>query len=355
VIDKHDFNTFDWVDTVCHNTQQNSTKPSETKENLLTNDNTATPVAVKELNMNTQTQTIAEEVNNIKAPSIQSSACLVTLNRSVPSMMKEDKDAARALANLKNADPKAVGAKKKLIACSIHEALVSTSNAMYRYHAKHTLPWTEKGPRLLTNAVKLDYMPTMEEFMKQFYSLKDQFLEDGYPAAVGRAQLRLGDLFDEALFPTVYELERKIGVRLNYEIIADPEHHVVRTGDLAAQTMRDSCIELFERRLASAYNDIFERLKPFLTNMSEMLDYDEEDKPTGFRDTLVTNITDVLGLADAWNITADPDLTRITRELQTTLGSVTPDSLRNSVTQRMETKAKVDKIINDIPVPTLDF
>lgn len=353
MIDKHDFNTFDWVDTVCDNTQQNSTKQSETKENLLTNDNTATPVAVKELNMNVQT--IAEEVNNIKAPSIQSSACLVTLNRSVPSMMKEDKDAARALANLKNADPKAVGAKKKLIACSIHEALVSTSNAMYRYHAKHTLPWTEKGPRLLTNAVKLDYMPTMEEFMKQFYSLKDQFLEDGYPAAVGRAQLRLGDLFDEALFPTVYELERKIGVRLNYEIIADPEHHVVRTGDLAAQTMRDSCIELFERRLASAYNDIFERLKPFLTNMSEMLDYDEEDKPTGFRDTLVTNITDVLGLADAWNITADPDLTRITRELQTTLGSVTPDSLRNSVTQRMETKAKVDKIINDIPVPTLDF
>ena len=50
--------------------------------------------------------------------------------------------------------------------------------------------------------------------------------------------------------------------------------------------------------------------------------------------------------------TADPDLTRITRELQTTLGSVTPDSLRNSVTQRIETKAKVDKIINDIPVPT---
>ena len=353
MIDKHDFNTFDWVDTVCDNTQQNSTKPSETKENLLTNDNTVTSVTAKELNMNVHS--IAEEVNNIKAPSIQSSACLVTLNRSVPSMMKEDKDAARALANLKNADPKAVGAKKKLIACSIHEALVSTSNAMYRYHAKHTLPWTEKGPRLLTNAVKLDYMPTMEEFMKQFYSLKDQFLEDGYPAAVGRAQLRLGDLFDEALFPTVYELERKIGVRLNYEIIADPEHHVVRTGDLAAQTMRDSCIELFERRLASAYSDIFERLKPFLTNMSEMLDYDEEDKPTGFRDTLVTNITDVLGLADAWNITSDPDLTRITRELQTTLGSVTPDSLRNSVTQRMETKAKVDKIINDIPVPTLDF
>lgn len=357
MIDVHDSQTFDWVDTICDNTQQNSAIQSETATNLKSENNCVTPLRTKENEvMNYEaTQDATQEINNIAAPSIASSAVLVDLNRSVPDLLKDDPEAAKALANLKRADKDAVVAKKHLISSPQHAALKKLSGAIYRYHIANTLPWGQMGTRLLSNANLIDYQNTMNEFIKEFEDLKAEFLYD-YPRAVSAAQMKLGDMFDESLYPSVYDLDRRIGVRMVFEPIADPNDFRVQVGDQAAAAMKQQFGDLLKRRVEAAYADVFKRLREPLQNMSEKLNYVEEKDKTGFHDTLVSNVTKFVELMRSCNVTNDPVMTNITNQLREALDGVTPDALRNSPTQRAETKAKVDNIIRQMPTePTLDF
>jgi len=47
--DVHDSSTFDWVETLCDNTQQNSAIPSETEVNVKSEINCVTPLRTKEI------------------------------------------------------------------------------------------------------------------------------------------------------------------------------------------------------------------------------------------------------------------------------------------------------------------
>ena len=306
------------------------------------------------MNYETTQDLNVQAINNINAPSLATSAVLVSLSRSVPDLEKNDPEAAKALAKLKNADSGSVGAKKKLIASKAHEDLKELSRAIYRYHADNTLPWGNLGARLLPHATSIDYQAQMEEFLKQFQMLKEDFLDD-YPRAAAAAQERLGDLFDESLFPSVYELDRRIGITLEYDPIADPNDFRVRVGNQAAEAMREQFSNVLKNRVEAAYADVFKRLREPLENMSAKLNYVDEKDKTKFRDTLVGNVNKFVELMRSCNITNDPVMTRITNDLRDALDGVTPEMLRNSPAQRAETKAKVDKIISTIPEPSLDF
>lgn len=288
----------------------------------------------------------------VEATSIASSARIVCLTRSVPDLTKNDPEAAKVLAAIKNAENGSVNAKKYLIQSAPHFELQKLSRAMYRWHMENTLPWGDLGARLIPNIKLLDYQKQMGIFINEFERLKEEFLDD-YPRAANDAQMRLGDMFDESLYPTVYELDRKTGIRIEYEPIADPKHFIVQLGDQAAQQMREQYEEVLKKRVESAYMDVFKRLRDPLENMSQMLNYSGNDKPTGFRDTLVDNVTKVVELMRTCNVTNDPDMRRITNELRGALTGVTPDTLRNSESQRLVTKDKLDRIISALP--TLDF
>lgn len=307
------------------------------------------------MNYETTQDLNAQAINNIATPSIASSAVLVDLNRSVPDLMKDDPEAAKALAHLKHADKDAVVAKKHLISSPQHVALKKLSGAIYRYHVGQTLPWGQMGTRLLANSSLIDYQTTMNEYLREFGALKAEFLDD-YPRAVAAAQMRLGEMFDESLYPTVYDLDRKIGIRMVFEPIADPNDFRVQVGDQAAEAMKQQFGDLLERRVEAAYADVFKRLKEPLQNMSEKLNYVEDKDKTGFHDTLVSNVVKFVELMRSCNVTNDPVMTNITNQLRNALEGITPDALRNSATARLETKAKVDNIIRQMPTePTLDF
>lgn len=306
------------------------------------------------MNYETTQDLNTQAINNIAAPSLATSAVLVSLSRSVPDLVKNDPEAAKALARLKRADASSIGAKKKLIVSKAHDDLQELSRAIYRYHVDNTLPWGNLGARLLSNAKLIDYQVQMDSFLQSFEQLKAEFLDD-YPRAAAAAQERLGYMFDESLFPSVYELDRRIGVRLEYEPIADPSDFRVQVGDRAAEAMREQFSGVLKNRVEAAYADVFKRLREPLENMSAKLNYVDEKDKTGFRDTLVSNVNKFVELMRSCNITNDPNMTRITNELRSALDGVTPEMLRNSPTQRAETKAKVDRIISTIPEPSLDF
>tara|TARA_R110000764_G_scaffold40465_1_gene90382 strand:+ start:250 stop:1158 length:909 start_codon:yes stop_codon:yes gene_type:complete len=294
------------------------------------------------------------EMPEVVAPSLASSAMVVSLTRSVPDLMKNDPEAARALAILKKANPVSVGVKKSLISSVAHNDLRKFSRSIYQYHIRATVPWGELGERLLPNVSLIDYQNQMKAYHVEFDAMKQQFLDD-YPRAAAAAQLELGELYDESLFPSVSELAPSIKFSVDYLPISDPSssNFYVQLGDQAAEEMRKQYGDVLDSRMDGVSQYIFEKLRVPLTNLVKRIDYDEVGKATGFHDTIVDNVAEIVELMGKCNFNNDPKIERMKISLRNALTGVTPDGLRGSVTLREKTKQDVQQIINELP--TLGF
>ncbi len=93
---------------------------------------------------------------------------------------------------------------------------------------------------------------------------------------------------------------------------------------------------------------MMDKLLVYLKNVSERLDYtDDEDKKV-FRDTLTVNVTSML--EDLLVPLADKDkrLLTLTRQLTDTFEGISPDALREDGVLRQNTKQSVDDAISSI-------
>lgn len=297
------------------------------------------------------------EIPAVVVPSVASSAKIVSLSRSVPDLVRNDPEAAKALARLKKANPKMVTSRKKLINSKPHELLQKFSRKIYRYHIEKTVPWGDLGARLVSHANLLEYQSQMKTFAQEFERLKQAFLDD-YPRAMSQVQQELGDLYDSSLYPTLAQLQSGIKFNVEPEPIADPDNFFVAVGDQAAAEMKRQYEDLLKARVDKVGKDICKRLREPLQNLAEKIDYSGEDKKTGFQNTLVDNVLQIVDLLKTCNFNNDPNITslrtRLTKALTARDGlPVTPDRLRASETLRVETKENVQQIIDDLP--SLDF
>jgi hypothetical protein len=96
-------------------------------------------------------------------------------------------------------------------------------------------------------------------------------------------------------------------------------------------------------------NDVWERLYKVLKNMSEKLDYADKENKKVFRDTLVSNVMDMIELLRVSNVTNSVQMTAMADQLEEALVGVTPDALREDDYFRAETKRAVDAAIAALP------
>ncbi len=87
--------------------------------------------------------------------------------------------------------------------------------------------------------------------------------------------------------------------------------------------------EISEREkqlIARAMNDCWSRLYEVVKHMSEKLN----QKESTFRDSLVGNIISLVQLLPKLNITHDPELESMRKQIEVKLTQASPDDLRNS-------------------------
>jgi hypothetical protein len=66
-----------------------------------------------------------------------------------------------------------------------------------------------------------------------------------------------------------------------------------------------------------------------------------------FRDTLVTNVKEMIDLLDKFNITGDTNMKQAKVKIENALLGVTPDALREDDEFRLDTKSKVDELLKE--------
>lgn len=286
---------------------------------------------------------------------IQNSSMLVDLNISVWTGRKQDKRVSDEIDAAKSTKTRAGNYHKKLLAGTQKlDDLQKLVTGIRSWHYIQTLPWSDGGSRLLPMKNFFDYKATLADFEIQFTDAVDAFLAD-YPTLVSAAAFQLGDLFDSSEYPDAEKLRDKFKFR--YVFLPVPE-----VGDFRIDVNEQHKAELvqqyesfYQNKLSEAMQEAWDRLHECLSKMSEKLANADSPRLTKdgdenytqiFRDSLVTNAVELCELLTKLNVTNDPKLENVRKNLESTIAGVSAKELREDDDLRLGVKAEVDKILS---------
>jgi hypothetical protein len=275
------------------------------------------------------------------------SAMMVDLHISVYSGRKQDKATQGEVTTAKGSgSKKAASVYKNLFAeCKELDDLTKFQARARAEHYRLTLPWNDQGARLLPTASLLEYQQIMGRYRNEFERLVDAFL-DKYDTLVAAAAFQLGTLFDRK----EYLSRAQVALRFRMESSFTP---LPTSGDFrldVESTVQRELVEQYERRmeakLAQANQDSWSRLHEALLRLSDRLVVEEDGKKRKFHDTMVTGALELCDLLTVMNVTNDPELEKARRKVEEVLSGVTPKELRDEHSTRIQTKHRVDAILD---------
>lgn len=277
---------------------------------------------------------------------ISNAAMLVELNISVWTANKIDKDASRKVADDNNAAADAGHFRKNLMAGShLRKEIADYAAGCRLWHNTRTMPWADRGPRLLPTSLFFDYKTEANARQAYFENKVSEFLI-AYPSLVHTAHNYLGDLFDPTDYPDTDEVRSKFGYRLVFSPVPDAGDFRL---DLPAQeldAMRMQYESHANERVEAAMREQWSKLHSMVENMSTKLIEPEDEDKRRWHDTFLTNAHEMCQMLSHLNITADPKLEDARRKLESALVGVDMDDIKEDEFVRAEVKTKVDAILS---------
>ncbi len=278
--------------------------------------------------------------------SIAASAVLVELNISVWPASKVDKEMTEQVNNDAGAVYGAAQTKKNLFAgTSMRKDIEKFAARVRLFHNQHTLPWADKGERLLPTKLFMDYKQTMDGYAQTFDIMCDNFF-NAYPTLVQQAQANLGSMYKADDYPDIEEVRGKFGFRRAVNPIPEAGDFRLDVGNDALEEIKQEYARKFDERLADAMKAPWERLHKILADMSAKLtDKEGEEGKKRYHETLVTNAQEMCELLTKLNVTNDPKLEQARRSLELTMLGVDIEDIKESPEVRSDVKNKVDDIL----------
>ena len=277
--------------------------------------------------------------------SISASAVLVELNISVWPASKLD----REITDKVNTDASAVrGAsqtKKNLFAGTSLRKDISDFAARVRlYHNRHTLPWADKGERMLPTALFMDYKQTMNGFEQTFNMMCSNFFIE-YPRLVAEAPTNLGTMYKAEDYPELTDVRLKFGFRRTVKPVPEAGDFRLDIPANDLDEMRSEFLKQQDNKLAEAMREPWDRLHEMLVGISEKLTDKDGEAKKRYHDTLITNPIELCGLLTKLNVTNDPKLEEARRQLELVMIGADIEDIKEHADSRIELKSKVDDIL----------
>ena len=277
--------------------------------------------------------------------SITSSSVLVDLNMSVWTANRLDRTESNKLTEDNHAVHNAAQVRKNLMAgTKLRKDIADFSAGCTNWSRKNTLPWADRGTRLLPTSLFMDYKTEMNTRRSTFNAMVDEFLQN-YPALVQIAGNYLGSLFNASDYPSTEEVATKFGFRLVFSPVPEAGDFRLDIATHEMEELRNSYDVSFKDRLADAVKEPWDRLHTTLVEMSERLTEVEGDGKKLYRESSITNIQALCQMLTHLNITKDPKLEAARRDLETAMLGVDIADIRDSALIRADTKAKMDSIL----------
>jgi len=269
-------------------------------------------------------------------------AMLVGLRISAWSGRLYDREASDHVAAHHEASSSAGRYTKRLLPKAALAALNATISETRSQHYAQSMPWDDKGSRLLTVANYEQYTGIMDGLRERLVRQRARFIED-FDDYVEQARIDLGKLFRIEDYPSKDQLRDRFSIRYRITPVPDADHFIARLASDDTERVKRDIESHIEEQLHDAVGDLYRRLAEAVERVSERLTEDDNGKPLVFRDTMISNIRDLVDVVPRLNIFGDHRLAGLCEQVKDRIAGVEPDSLRPSGTFDPAVRAKVKR------------
>jgi hypothetical protein len=236
--------------------------------------------------------------------------------------------------------------RKNLMAgTNLRKSIADYAALCRTWHNGRTLPWSDKGVRLLPMSMFFDYKKEVDARKAYFDTQVDKFLQQ-YPTLVETTKNTLGDLYDPADYPSVEELRSKFAFRMVFSPVPEAGDFRLDVNSDHLAELREQYESAYDTRVKEAMQTAWDKLHSTLTHMSEKLTEPEGEQTKQFRTTFLTNVSEMCDLLTHLNITKNPDLERARKQLSDAVWRVDVDDIKQDIGARAELKSKVDAVLD---------
>lgn len=277
---------------------------------------------------------------------IRERAVLVQFKDRIWAASKLDQEVSASVAAQNKAKNSKVGFyKKHLIPRTALKGRLRVSNQTRAYHYRNTLPWMDDGMRILPAKNLASYMRQMREYKKQAEEADKEFFAN-YNEYVKSAKEVLGKMFRREEYPPLEEVRAKFSFDIVVLPIPEVKDWRVDIGQKEMDALRKEAMGSIMELQQEAVMDLWRRLYEVVNKVQERLEKDDNV----FRDSLIENVKKMLEVLPSLNITDDPELTKMAKEIDQKLTKTSPDVLRGDSAARRKTAKEAATITKKMDV-----
>lgn len=280
--------------------------------------------------------------------SISSSSILTELNISVWTANKLDKRITNDVLVANGATHLDAGQFRKnlMSGTTLRKDIADFAASCRLWHNTTTLPWADRGARLLPTSLFLDYKTELNKRKARFDHMVQHFLAE-YPNLQAQAQRHMGALYNPDDYPSAEEVASKFGFRMVFTPLPEAGDFRLDVAQEDLEVLRSQYEASLSSRLAEAMQSQWDKLHDLLSRMSEKLVEPEGEDKRRWHDTFITNARELCAMLGHLNVTKDPKLDEAKRKLEQAVHGVDIDDIKDDPDVRDDVKAKLDAILKD--------
>lgn len=278
--------------------------------------------------------------------SISSSAVLVDLNISVWTGRKMDKKVSAEIDADHSTQVRAGNYHKALMAGAQElEAISKYASQIRQWHSQQTLPWSDAGTRLVPTMRLFDYKAELATREREFEHLINEFLI-AYDTLVQGAQFRLGSLFNADEYPPRDVVASKFGMRYVFSPLPTSGDFRVDIGNEGLEELKQQFDTNQNRYIQQAMLDVWLRVKDVAERLSNQLRVDDSGGKGKLYQSTLDGALELCEMLRSMNLTNDPELDQVRKNLQMTLQGVDLKELKKDEQVRLSVKSEIDDLIS---------
>lgn len=230
---------------------------------------------------------------------------------------------------------------KRLIDKAHLADLSALASKARNFHYRFTLPWSDKGQRILPSDLFLEYRQGVANIKAEYFTARDEFLKK-YPQLVQDARMRLGTMYDPADYPDVAHLSSSFDMNIEIMPVPDAFDFRVNVDSETQDAIRAQITEAVAEKQTKAVKDCWARAREVL----ERIVVQCGSEKGRIHDSLMSNTADLVRILGGLNITNDPQIAQMERDLAALV--VPTGAIRASQATRKRVADGAANILNKI-------
>jgi hypothetical protein len=268
---------------------------------------------------------------------LSNNALLVYLSISRWTGRKQDRKANETVKNAHDVKARdAVNTTKALLPTSSElKAVNHVAGQIRTFFYENTVPWQHGGMFMIRSTQFMDFMQEFNALKTKFETAVNDFVEV-YPQLREAAKSQLGTLFNELDYPHPDLIKSAYGCHVQVFPVPDVGDFRIDLGDAEKQAFMDNLRQVEANATRTAWAELHEVVK----NAAEKLSQPDAI----FRDTLISNITEMCRILPRLNIMDDPTLEAARVEVEQIANKLSPDVCRDNATEREQAATKLKQL-----------